>query len=610
MLKFLNIFTKHRRMGRAMEFQARLLKGLELTSDLTRNWTDQVKGIVREASEICDIPFIFVLFPLDKDRYSLEIFWLHAPDAQLREKADAVIRQALVRDPQVLPQDKAAKVPAVHTSAYSAPFVGNAGSLDIVLTRSFLLETPPLTGMAGAGHGAAKAQDSVNDLILNSILTTVINVVKSVSAITAYTREIERFATRDPLTGLYNQVAFWDLLEYETQRSKRQNYTFSLLLIDIDNFKTLNDTFGHDVGDTFLREFAKILKASVRKGDIPARYGGDNFTAILPVCDEEQAYAVSKRVMESAREIVVTLPDGTEVQETVSIGLAVFPSHAKEARDLFLVADSMVHEAKTTGKDRMSFPSDSDNVEVLRSMGEKNIMIMEAVSQKRIHPYFQPIANVRDMRYEAHEVLTRIITNDRVIPAAEFIETAEGMGMIGRIDYQLYDRAFAIARDQRYQGMLFLNLSPKALIMSDFMPTIRKLMRDYSIEPAQIVFEITERDTVKNMGLVERFIVDLKQDGFRFAIDDFGAGYSSFQYIKTFSIDYLKVDGEFIRNMHQKGKMEKAIVSSISALAATLGIKTVAEYVESPEILDEVTAMDIDYAQGYFIQKPAPKLTL
>ncbi|HAR45986.1 MAG TPA: hypothetical protein DCS05_07400 [Nitrospiraceae bacterium] len=364
------------------------------------------------------------------------------------------------------------------------------------------------------------------------------------------------------------------------------------------------------MGDTFLREFSKILKVSVRKGDIPARYGGDNFTAILPVCDEEQAYAVSKRIIDSAREIVVTLPDGTEVRETVSIGLAVFPSHAQDARDLFLIADNMVHQAKTTGKDRMSFPSDSDDVAVLRSIGEKNIIIMEAFSQKRIHPYFQPIANVKDMRYEAHEVLTRIITNDRVIPAAEFIETAEGMGMIGKIDYQLFERAFAIARDQQYQGKLFLNLSPKALIMSDFMPTVRKIMRDYSIESSQIVFEITERDTVKNMGLVERFIQDLKQDGFRFAIDDFGAGYSSFQYIKTFSIDYLKVDGEFIRNMLQKGKMEKAIVSSIAALAATLGIKTIAEYVESAEILDEVTTMGIDYAQGYYIQKPAPTLTM
>jgi EAL domain-containing protein (putative c-di-GMP-specific phosphodiesterase class I) len=216
--------------------------------------------------------------------------------------------------------------------------------------------------------------------------------------------------------------------------------------------------------------------------------------------------------------------------------------------------------------------------------------------------------NVKDQRIEAFEVLTRIVLPDRVISAAEFIETAESMGAIGKIDYQLFEQALAKARDTRYTGNLFFNLSPKALVLTDFMPTIRGMMRDYGLEPARLIFEITERDTVKNTKLIEKFIKELKQDGFRFAIDDFGSGYSSFQYIKTFSVDYLKVDGEFIRHLTGNSSVEKQIVTSIADLAGHLNIKTIAEYVETNEILNEVRLSGINYAQGHFIQKPSPDL--
>ncbi len=162
-----------------------------------------------------------------------------------------------------------------------------------------------------------------------------------------------------------------------------------------------------------------------------------------------------------------------------------------------------------------------------------------------------------------------------------------------------------------YQGKLFFNLSPKALVMNEFMPTMRGFMNYYRIEPQQLVFEITERDTVKKMSRVEKIVHGLKDDGFQLAIDDFGAGYSSFQYIKTFKVDYLKVDGEFIKSMSgENSVMEKAIVSNIASLAGELGIKTIAESVESQLILDQVRAAGIDFAQGYFIRHPLPDLNL
>jgi diguanylate cyclase (GGDEF)-like protein len=372
-----------------------------------------------------------------------------------------------------------------------------AASLFMALTGGVILFT---------GQGVGWQLKAVAVLLLGLSPLPVASSVYLVRVLERTAKDAETFTTRDPLTGLYNERTFWDLLQYETQRSQRQQYKFTLLHIDLDNFKVVNDKYGHEVGDLYLKDFANILKAAVRKGDIPARYGGDNFTAILPVCDEEQAYIVAKRIMDALRGHTLILPDGSQVQETASIGVAVFPSHAQDAQDLFLLADNMLNQAKSSGKDHMAFPSERDNIETLRNLGETNLLILDALrsqKQRRIVPYFQPIVDVRSRKVLAHEVLTRIIVDERVIPASDFIEAAENMGAIGKIDYRLIEQAFIIIKEQKHAGTLFLNLSPKALIIKEFIPTVRALFRDYDVRPDSMVFEITERDTVKNIRIIE-----------------------------------------------------------------------------------------------------------
>jgi diguanylate cyclase (GGDEF)-like protein len=589
-----------------MQFQAKLLKELGLSTDSAKSWRKQVKTIVREASAVLNLKFLFSCLAGEDGKFTIEIFWVAEPASQTRDAGERLIRSAIAEDGEF---GKRGEFNVVHSTADagSPPRDISADRVKL-LTKTFHMTTPPESGIVGIGLQARARRSPVEALAIDSALTAFANVISSVKALAAYTKEVERFATRDPLTNLYNQISFWDLLEYETSRSKRQQYRFSLLVIDLDNFKTINDTYGHEIGDSFLKDFSAILKNAVRAGDIPARYAGDQFTAILPVCDEGQAFIVSTRILEKLREFSLPLTNGGTVKGSVSIGVAVYPDHAKEAKDLYLLANSMLAQAKSFGKDRVSMPSEHDDVEVLKSMGEKSILILEALSQQRFVPYFQPIVNVNTMRTEAYEVLTRIVLPDRVIAAADFIEAATDMGAIGRIDFQLLEHALAKVRDSGYAGDLFINLSPKALVMTEFMPTIRKLLSDYGMDPSRLIFEITERDTVKNIKLIEAFIGELKQEGFRFAIDDFGSGYSSFQYIKMFSVDFLKVDGEFIRHMTGNGSVEKQIVSSIAALAGRLGIKTIAEYVESREILTEVESAGINYAQGYYIQKPSPDL--
>ena len=600
------IFTNNDKTERLMRFQAELLKALALSSDTLKHWRKRTSLLLIEAGDVLDVCFAFTFQPGDDERYTLDLFWQVTPPPGTRKIIEEMVLERIAACPAfgTIPEYS-----LIQTTALPDRTLPDFSTLRVnIETRDFTVDSPSSRGMVGVGIRSGHGWSGLDKIAGDSMLTALVDIAESVRTLALYTREVERFATRDPLTNLYNQISFWDLLKYETERSKRQRYKFSLLVIDIDNFKTVNDTYGHEIGDNYLKSFSSILRSAVRGGDIAARYDGDQFTAILPVCDEGQAYIVAQRFIESVRELSLPLPDGGSLKGTASIGVAVYPDHAQEARDLYLLADSKLSQAKSFGKDRLSMPTDQDNVAALKSIGEKNIMIMEALSRKQFVPYFQPIMNIKNMKIEAYEVLTRIVIGDRVIAAAEFIETAEGMGAIGKIDYQLIDMAFSKVREKNYTGHLFLNLSPKALVLNEFMPTVRRLLTDYHIDPSKMVFEITERDTVKNLSLVEQFVHDLKGEGFRFAIDDFGAGYSSYQYLKTFSVDYLKVDGEFIRNMEENGSIEKAIVKSIAALAESLGIKTIAEYVETREILGQVESTGIDYAQGYYIQRPLPDL--
>jgi EAL domain-containing protein (putative c-di-GMP-specific phosphodiesterase class I) len=199
-------------------------------------------------------------------------------------------------------------------------------------------------------------------------------------------------------------------------------------------------------------------------------------------------------------------------------------------------------------------------------------------------------------------------TDKGILNAGEFIEVAERLGAISKLDLILMEKVFEKVKIEGYKGRLFINLSTKSLILSEFIPGILKLAKQYNIAPDKVVFEITERDTVKNISLLEKFVDNLKFEGFGFSIDDFGSGLSSFHYVKRFPIDFVKIDGDFIRSMVRSEK-DMAIVKTMLVLAKEFNIKTVAEYVENKDILDAIKALGIDYGQGYYIGNPSPDLT-
>lgn len=296
------------------------------------------------------------------------------------------------------------------------------------------------------------------------------------------------------------------------------------------------------------------------------------------------------------------------VRGTVSIGIGVYPDHATEKKDLFMFAGNMMYKAKPEGKNRIGVPTEDDVIESFRHTSETSIIIMNAVENRDILPYFQPLVDARTRKTKAVEVLGRIRLGDgNILEAEEFIEIAGKIGVIRRFDYIVMEKALHEVRNQNFQGNIFINLSPRALVLNAYIPEVRRIMAESGIDPGRIVFEITERETIKKMALLETFVCNLKMEGYKLAIDDFGSGFSSFHYLKRFPIDYLKIEGDFIVNMTSSEK-DMAFVRSIAMLAKELGIMTVAEYVENEEVLQSVSDIGIDLAQGYYISKLSAKL--
>jgi len=586
-----------------LEFEISLLEKFIITSDVVRDWREFVKKLLLDIKPIIDAYALITVFRIEEEAYECEIFWHSTPSAATIQVFEKVLSKQLHEHPFF---GDGTIHGIAHNIADENVALPELSVQDIELkTKSLLLETPKIGGIVGIGVQSALAMDDVRYMVIGSILTTLLNLVGSVKAIYKHTRDLEHYATRDPLTDLYNQRMFWELLGDEVGRSKRHNQQFAVMMLDLDNFKTINDRHGHHFGDSFLQAFAALLHKAVRDSDMLARYGGDEFCIILPESDENQAHMVAQRVAELLEDFFVETPDGQKIKTTTSIGIAISPNHGDNAKDLFLVADNMMYKAKRLGKNAIAIPSDDEMAEVFRRAGEKQVMIQNALDQRKIIPYFQPICNAASGEIVIHELLMRIELGDQIVTANDFIEEAETMGIAHKMDYQLIEKAFMQMNEQGYQGMLFVNLSPRALIVGEFVARVHRLAMDFNVAPSRIVFEITERETVSNLSLLEKFVHDIKLQGFSFAIDDFGSGYSSFQYIKRFPVDYIKIEGEFIRNM-LTDEVYHAFVKSIVTLAKELRVKTIAEYVEDGETLAEVCRLGIDFAQGHHVSRPSP----
>ncbi|QFR50321.1 bifunctional diguanylate cyclase/phosphodiesterase [Sulfurimonas lithotrophica] len=584
-----------------LEFEVKLLDKLIITSDMIKDWRVYIKELLVDINLVMETTSLITIFRVGDEHYEIDIFWYGVPDDGIKRNIESYIAHSIENDESF---DAISDYEFKHNIAYRDHIVNNDEYQNFDhRTKTLFLESPKIGGIVGISVNSIEVYDSVKNIVLDSILTTMANLVGSIKAIDKYTNDLEFYAAHDPLTGLFNQRIFMDMMDNEIHRADRNDYPFALMVIDCDNFKPINDRYGHTFGDKFLQEFSKVLSEMKRAEDILSRYGGDEFTLILPNCDIAGAKNIGDKITKRIEDFRLETPEGDFTSVTVSIGVSIYPHHATTTKELFIIADGMMYKSKENGKNCIELPTQSDISDIIKEKNEKSTLLLKAVSNNKIVPYFQPIQSSATGDIEINELLMRIEIDGKIISAKDFIEVAENMSLINRMDIMVIENAFRKIQDEKYEGLLFINLSPKSIIVGDYMRNIIDLILKYNISKDKIVFEITERETVKNFTILEKFVLNLKSEGFKFAIDDFGSGFSSFHYIKKFPIDYLKIDGEFLININKDAK-DKAFVHSIITLAKDLGVKTVAEYIENEEIKNTAIDMGIDYLQGYHIGRP------
>jgi diguanylate cyclase (GGDEF)-like protein len=586
-----------------LEFQIKIMERLLITSEVIDDWRKYVLNILEDFNKIIPLNVVFCFFRNGENEYSAEFFWLIKPsDNFMKKMEEQLISDYSAFFPEI---DKTGHIFSKHVVSSKAKNEEHIDAVENIsfVTKSLMIDKPKVGGIFGIGIKAEEKNDSVKLLAFEGVLTAMLNVVGSVKAISHYNRELEYYSTRDHITALFNQRVFHELLGYEIARACRQNQTFCLIIIDMDNFKYINDTYGYEIGDRLLRKISDIIKDSVRLGDIIARYSGDEFTLIMPNSDISVGIATVKRIISKIEKYQFDAEDGQIIRLTASAGIAVYPEHGRNSKELFSFADTMLYKAKREGKNKILMPDEKDVDYVKNVIALKVQQINKALEENRIIPYFQPIMDTTDKEINMYEVLCRIDLGDKIVSAYEFIEIAERVGSILKIDYLMLENTFKMLENEDIT--LFINLSPKSLVISEYIDNLISLTRKYNINPENIVLELTERETVKNLKILEKFVLNLKAEGFKFAIDDFGSGFSSYDYIKRFPVDFVKIEGDFIKNMLFNTK-DLAIVRSLLILTEEFGIKTIAEFIETEEIAEKVAELKIDYMQGYFIGKPLP----
>ncbi len=597
------------RTRRAIQFQVGLLDQFVLTGSVIKDWRGHLRRLLSGLSSSAGLRFLFVFFPGEEEAPVCEIFWALAPSEPERLRAESLIRESLAGSEGL---SGYGEIPIRHESVRGEGRLSGAGGERLeMLARTLSLPDPPLVGMAGIGVEGARLLDPVGRQVFEGILSSLLNLLGSVRAISSYTEKLEYYAARDPLTNLYNQRIFWDLLNYEVGRSERHSQRFVLMVIDLDDFKRINDSFGHKAGDLCLVRISELFRQTVRREDILFRYGGDEFCIILPETGIEQGWSTANRILEGVSRISVPVEGGAGIPLFVSIGIAAWPRHGQDGRELFLMADNMMYKAKRAGKNQCALPADSDLAATFRHEGDIYLMLRKAVAEERFIPYFQPIRDTATGAIFAHEVLVRLPRADRpaeMMPAFEFIEVMERTGLVGPMDALVRKKAFEAHAQDKSSVPLFLNLSPGVFQRHDGLEELRSLVRDAGIPPSMLVFEITEREAVGSLEDLVQFMKEMRSIGVRFAIDDFGSGFASFDYLRELPVSFVKIGGEIVRNLALHDHVDRLIVESLVKISRRQGIYVVAETIETEAVMTEVRRLGVALVQGYFVGAPGASL--
>jgi diguanylate cyclase (GGDEF)-like protein len=422
-------------------------------------------------------------------------------------------------------------------------------------------------------------------------------------------QELEHLANHDGLTGLLNRRCFEQELTHSIAQIRRYGGTAAALILDVDNFKYVNDTLGHGAGDELIKSVARLLTRRLRATDVIARMGGDEFAVLLRETDAATAQRVATDLLGEVRHHAVAI-GGQRVSMTASIGVALLEDAATDASQLLADADLAMYEAKRAGRDGVSVYSTERareaRVKARYTWAER---LRWALEKDRFELFAQPILHLASGKTTRHEVLLRMPGEDgEMLSPAAFMPSAERLGLILAIDRWVVSRAIRelATWDERHsKHALEINLSGTSLGDAELPALIARELEAASIDPSRLIFEVTETATIANMDDAKNFAGALTDLGCKFALDDFGTGFGSFYYLKHLPVDYLKIDGDFISDLPQSAT-DQLVVKTIVEIAKGTGKKTIAEFVTNPEVLRFVEKLGIDFAQGYFIGRPEP----
>ena len=431
-------------------------------------------------------------------------------------------------------------------------------------------------------------------------------------------RQAENYARyltdHDPLTGLLNHRGALLLLDNLLARAARTQQPVCCIMLGLDRFTQFNELYGRTAGDAQLTAVATHLSASVRHGDVLghepesllARTGGNRFLIVLADVDTEGGRAVCERILSRLSTVCIDTGSST-ARCDAHAGIAGYPHHATHAAELVSHAEITLQAAREDRVHRTAVFS-QDLQSTHHEEGRVVQMLLDALEQDRFVLHFQPVLNLRDGSKSHYETLVRIESDDGgLIMPGTFITTAERHGLIARIDYAVLRRVFAHLAGSRKGDdfTLAVNISAAHFGDSELRVWLEAAFAEKVVSPRQLVFEITETAALHNIAMARDFMGPLKALGCRFALDDFGVGFSSFEYLRLLPVDFVKIDGSFIRNLPESPE-DRAIARAITEVAHATGRQVIAEFVEGPRHLELVTEMGVDYAQGYHIGRPEP----
>ncbi len=420
---------------------------------------------------------------------------------------------------------------------------------------------------------------------------------------------IKHQASHDALTGLLNRAEFIHQLNDHIFDSRDTGRIHVNCYLDLDRFKLVNDTAGHSAGDELLTQITRIINGCIRSGDIFARVGGDEFGLILQNCSIKSATHIANKIVAKVGEHSLQW-EGESFSVGISIGLTAIDDSTPNATEATRQADVACYTAKDHGRNQIYVYQRKDT-ELLRREEESRWVsrISEALNNDRFKLYAQPICPLKNNKNDRlHlEVLVRMLdANGKLIAPNAFIPAAERYNQMLAIDQHIITKTFEHIRNQDDTELYYsINLSGNSLSDRNLSRFITDQISAHEIDPGRLCFEITETTAITNLINARHLIDEIKKLGCRFSLDDFGSGLSSFEYLKNLPVDYLKIDGSFVRDM-ANNKIDHAMVAAINQIGHIMDIKTIAEFVESDSIMRKLQRLNVDFAQGYAIARPAP----